>query len=39
MDGNTRPAIYGFLATTALIGGSIAIAVVAVNGLQWIFGF
>ncbi len=34
-----RPAIYGLLATTALIGGSIGLAVAAVYGLQWLFGF
>lgn len=35
----SRPAIFGLLATTALIGGSIGIAVLAVYGLQWLFGF
>jgi hypothetical protein len=39
MDENSRPAIYGLLATTGLIAGSIGVAVVAVYGLQWIFGF
>jgi hypothetical protein len=39
MDQNSKPAIYGFLATAALLGGSIGIAVALVYGLQWIFGF
>lgn len=39
MDDKSRPAIYGFLATTALLGGSIGVAVGAVYGLRWMFGF
>lgn len=35
----SKPAIYGLLATMALIGGSIGIAVLAVYALQWLFGF
>jgi hypothetical protein len=39
MTGNERPAFYGFLATTLLIGSSIAIAIVCVNSLQLLFGY
>ena len=39
MEENSRPAIYGLLATLALIAGSIVIAAVAVWGLQLVFGF
>jgi hypothetical protein len=39
MNENDRPAFYGLLATTLLIGSFIAIAVVCVNGLQLLFGY
>lgn len=39
MEQKSRPAIYGLLATTALIVGSIVVAAVAVWGLQALFGF
>lgn len=39
MEEKSRPAIYGLLATTALIAGSIVFAAVAVWGLQVVFGF
>lgn len=38
-NSNSRSAIYGLVATTALIAGSIILAAVAVQGLQLIFGF
>jgi hypothetical protein len=36
---NSKSPIYGLLAMTALIGGSIGIAIVAVYSLHWVVGF